>query len=100
MSTTPGSSPRKLVWSEKAKEDVKELLNRRHNKAAVLDCIEGQLLAVATSPGITVQAPGPLRERIFRFTCQDGNVTLYLTAAFTYSTNHEIGVVVVQSQAF
>lgn len=90
--------PRRLVWNEKAISDVQELLERRTNKAAVFSCIESNLLTVGNDPNITRQVPGPLRERIFRFQCADGDVQLYLLAVFVYTPSEEIALVRLTTQ--
>ena len=92
--------PRKIVWNEKAIQDVQELAEARDDKLAVLSCIESNVLAVATNPEITRLVPGPLRERIFRFQCMDGNTELTYLAVFVYTPNEGIALLRVERQQF
>lgn len=73
---------RDLVWAEGAVRQLGELLDRRNqnNRAVILDCVEGHLLAVADDPSLSVPHKGPQLFRLYRFRCDDGDTALYLQA--------------------
>jgi len=73
---------RDLVWSEKAIEDLRGLLERRDDRDSVLLCVEGHLLAVADNPAIASTHSGPQAYQLYRFGCRDGETALYLQAVF------------------
>jgi hypothetical protein len=73
---------RKLSWHDDAVEELLALLSRRKDKIRVQDCIESNACLVAEEPGVATVEQGPSHFLVHRFTCNDGDVGIFVQLVF------------------